>query len=257
MTETQHVPALSEAAAGLGISYAHGSGPDSGSDKAVDGDTDNGSDGGGSGSGFGNGSDNGSGNGTGNGSDKAVDGGTDNRSDSGPDETPATDDRDPAQVLTTMVGHVLALAETWTDWDGRPVPAGDRLYTPHKAIRRVADHMVDHLAEMEARLAGEETQPDRWHASASTTAADLAPFTGADLDEARSRLTRLARIWATRLDALTPDELDRSPGAGWTFRQLAFHVAESVYYADSVGDRHAPSRPMNSRAATGLTSTAS
>ncbi|MFB8034810.1 hypothetical protein ACFC5Z_18090 [Streptomyces sp. NPDC056004] len=136
-----------------------------------------------------------------------------------------------------MVGHVLALAATWTDWDGRPVPAGDRLYTPHKAIRRVADHMVDHLAEMEARLAGEETQPDRWHASASTTAADLAPFTGADLDEARSRLTRLARIWATRLDALTPDELDRSPGTGWTFRQLAFHVAESVYYADSVGDQ--------------------
>ncbi|MEU0626501.1 hypothetical protein [Streptomyces sp. NPDC005989] len=230
MTETQHVPALSEAAGGLGISYAHGSGPDSGSDKAVDGDTDNGSDGGGSGSG--------SGNGTGNGSDKAVDGGTDNRSDSGPDETPATDGRDPAQVLTAMVGHVLALAETWTDWDGRPVPADGRLYTPHKAIRRVADHMVDHLAEMEARLAGEETQPDHWHASATTTAADLAPFTGADLDEARSRLTRLARIWATRLDALTPDELDRSPGAGWTFRQLAFHVAESVYYADSVGDRH-------------------
>lgn len=50
------------------------------------------------------------------------------------------------------------------------------------------------------------------------------------------RLTRLARIWANRLDALTPDELDRSAGTGWTFRQLAFHVAESVYYADAVGD---------------------
>ncbi|MEU2670416.1 hypothetical protein ABZ622_16365 [Streptomyces sp. NPDC007164] len=154
----------------------------------------------------------------------------------GPAETPATDDRDPAQLLTAMVDHVLALAATWPDWDGRPVPAGDRLYTPHKAIRRVADHMVDHLAEMEARLVGEETQPDHWHASATTTAADLAPFTGADLDEARSRLTRLARIWANRLDALTPDELDRSAGTGWTFRQLAFHLAESVYYADAVGD---------------------
>ncbi|MGW2105161.1 hypothetical protein [Streptomyces sp. NPDC001948] len=166
-----------------------------------------------------------------------------------PDETPATDDRDPAQVLTAMVGHVLALAATWTDWDGHPVPAGDRLYTPHKAIRRVADHMVDHLAEMEARLTGEETQPDHWHASATTTAADLAPFTGADLDEARSRLTRLARIWANRLDALTPDELDRSPGAGWTFRRLAFHVAESVYYADSVGDQHVRSGAPSGRSA--------
>lgn len=152
------------------------------------------------------------------------------------DEVPATDDRDPARLLTAMVDRVLDLAETWTAWDGRPVPAGDRLYTPHKAIRRVADHMVDHLAEMEARLVGEETQPDHWHASATTTGADLAPFTAADLDEARSRLTRLARIWANRLDTLTPDELDRSAGSGWTFRQLAFHLAESVYYADSVGD---------------------
>ncbi|MDK0520099.1 hypothetical protein [Streptomyces sp. ML-6] len=134
-----------------------------------------------------------------------------------------------------MVDHVLALAGTWTAWDGRPVPAGDRLYTPHKAIRRVADHMVDHLAELEARLVGEETRPDHWHASTITTAADLAPFTGADLDEARSRLTRLARIWANRLGALTPDQLDRSPGKGWTFRQLAFHTAESAYYADCVG----------------------
>jgi hypothetical protein len=152
------------------------------------------------------------------------------------DEVPATDDRDPAQLVAAMVDHVLALAATWTAWHGRPVPAGDRLYTPHKAIRRVADHMVDHLAEMEARLVGEDTQPDHWHASATTTAADLAPFTAADLDEARSRLTRLARIWANRLDALTPDALDRSAGTGWTFRQLAFHLAESAYYADSVGD---------------------
>ncbi|MGW2179122.1 hypothetical protein ACWCXX_13725 [Streptomyces sp. NPDC001732] len=152
-----------------------------------------------------------------------------------PEEVPATDGRDPAQLVTAMVDHVLALAETWTAWDGRPVSAGDRIYTPHKAIRRVADHMIDHLAELEARLVGEETQPDHWHASATTTAADLAPFTAADLDEARSRLTRLARIWANRLDTLPPDQLDHSPGTGWTFRQLAFHLAESVYYADSVG----------------------
>ncbi|WP_406321664.1 hypothetical protein [Streptomyces sp. NBC_01637] len=153
-----------------------------------------------------------------------------------PDSTPATDDRDPAGIVADMVDHVLTLAATWTAWDGHPIPADDRVHTPHKAIRRVADHLVDHLAEMEARLVGEETQPDHWHASAATTEADLAPFTGADLDEARSRLTRLARIWVNRLDALTPEQLDRSPGVGWTFRQLAFHIAESTYYAEAVGD---------------------
>jgi hypothetical protein len=101
--------------------------------------------------------------------------------------------------------------------------------------------LVDHLAEMEVRLAREETQPDRWHASAATTEADLAPFTQADLDEARSRLTRLTRIWVNRLGGLTPEQLDHSPGSGWTVRQLAFHLAGSAYYADAVGDL-APTR---------------
>ncbi|MFD1658784.1 hypothetical protein ACFSL4_11330 [Streptomyces caeni] len=48
-----------------------------------------------------------------------------------------------------MVDHVLALAATWTAWDGRPRPVDDRVYTPHKAIRRVAGHLVGPLAELE------------------------------------------------------------------------------------------------------------
>ncbi|MFI6320398.1 hypothetical protein ACIBG8_22890 [Nonomuraea sp. NPDC050556] len=152
------------------------------------------------------------------------------------EEIPGTDDRSPAAVVTGMVDHVLNLAPTWVHWDGQPRHVDDRVYTPHKAIRRVADHLVDHLAEVEARLAGREPYEDRWHASMITTEADLAPFTELDVDEARSRLTRLAQIWAVRLDALTEDELDRSPGAGWSVRQIAFHLEGSVYYADSVGD---------------------
>ncbi|MFD5280826.1 hypothetical protein [Streptomyces rubrogriseus] len=142
----------------------------------------------------------------------------------------------PADAVIGMVDHVLALAAGWTRWDGTPAHVDGRVYTPHKAIRRVADHLVDHLAELEARLAGEETQPDHWHASLVTTEADRAAFTAEDLDEARSRLTRLARIWANRLDALTDEQLDHSPGEGWSFRELATHLAESAYYADAVGD---------------------
>jgi hypothetical protein len=152
------------------------------------------------------------------------------------DDSPITDGRVPTQVLTEMVDHVLRLATTWTVWDGRPLHSNGRVYTPHKAIRRVTDHLIDHLAELEARLAGHETIADHWHASAITTPADLASFTEQDLDEARSRLTRLAQIWTNRLNALTLDQLDHSPGKGWTFRQIAFHLAESAYYADAVGD---------------------
>lgn len=152
------------------------------------------------------------------------------------EDRPVTDDRDPADVVSGMVDHVLALVDTWTGWDGVPRSVDDRVYTPHKAVRRVADHLIDHLAEIEARLAGEATIPDRWHASAITSPADLAPFTAEDRDEARSRLSRLALVWRQRLRALDDERLDRREGDAWTIREVAFHVAESAYYADAVGD---------------------
>ncbi len=151
------------------------------------------------------------------------------------DERPATDDRDPADVVSGMVDHVLRLVDTWTTWDGAPGRVDDRVYTPHKAVRRVADHLVDHLAEVDARLAGEPTIPDRWHASAITTPADLAPFTDDDRDEAHSRLDRLAQVWRLRLRSLDDDRLDRQEGDAWTIREIAFHLEESTYYADAVG----------------------
>ncbi|MGL5857082.1 MAG: hypothetical protein ACRC35_01500 [Angustibacter sp.] len=156
-------------------------------------------------------------------------------------ELPETDDRHPADVVTAMVEHVLRLAESWTAWDGVPVQApvdGEppRTYTPHKAVRRVADHLIDHIAELEARLSGRPTEPDRWHGSTMTTPADLARFTAQDVDEARSRLRRLALIWDVRLRSLSVDQLDATAGAAWSARQVAFHAAESVFYADAIGD---------------------
>ena len=151
-------------------------------------------------------------------------------------DLPRTDDRRPADVVSAVVGRVLGLAGTWTAWDGVPRSVEGRLYTPHKAIRRVTDHLVDHLAEIEARVAGVPTIPDSWHASATTTPADLASFTADDLDEARSRLIRLAQIFEIRLRALTQAQLDHRDTGAWSPLQIAFHLEESSYYAEAVGD---------------------
>jgi len=152
------------------------------------------------------------------------------------EERPVVDERDPAVAIQEMVDHVLHLADTWTRWDGRPRPVDDRVYTPHKAIRRVADHMLDHLAQLEAHLAGVPPLPDRWHGSMVTTAADLAPFAQDDLDEARSRLTRLAQLWRLRLAGVEPGELDRGVGDAYTPREMAFCAVGSNYYADAIGE---------------------
>jgi hypothetical protein len=62
-----------------------------------------------------------------------------------------------------------------------------------------------------------------------------ASFAADDLDEARSRLWRLGLIWKVRLRSLSDEQLDASEGGAWTLRQVSFHVAESAFYADSVG----------------------
>ena len=152
------------------------------------------------------------------------------------DNRPTLDGREPADAIVDMVEHVLRLAATWTRWDGRPRPIDDRVYTPHKAIRRVADHMLDHIAQLEAHLTGTAPLPDRWHGSMITTAADLAPFDERDLDEARSRLSRLAQLWRLRLAQVPPEELDRAEGDAYTPREMAFCAVGSTYYADAIGE---------------------
>jgi hypothetical protein len=147
---------------------------------------------------------------------------------------PAVDDRDPAEVVAAAVDRVLELAEGYLGWDGRPRYRGGNAWTPHKALRRVADHLLDHLTEIECRLAGVPSPPDRWHGRMVTLESDWAHFTEVDLDEATSRLRRLALCYRARLDGLPAAVLDGSPADGtWTIREVAFHVAGVTYYAES------------------------
>jgi hypothetical protein len=118
---------------------------------------------------------------------------------------------DPGWAVEEATRRVLVLASTWLAWDGRGRLAEDgrRVYTPHNAVRRYADHLVDHLAQVEALLAGVPTRPNRWHESAVTFEADWARFTEADLAEATERLTRLSTTFRLRLLSAGEQEWDR------------------------------------------------
>jgi len=145
--------------------------------------------------------------------------------------------QNPGELVEQAVGRCLQLVVTWPAWDGEPRMSDDgRTFTPHKAVRRIADHLVDHLAEVEALLAGVATQPDEWHASALTSAADLAPFTVEDVREAEQRLQRLGRTFALRYAALDPAEWDKDRSPNWTLREIAEHLTELDWYASQVGD---------------------
>jgi hypothetical protein len=142
---------------------------------------------------------------------------------------------DPGALVSAAVARSLDLASAWFAWDGRPlVTDGDNLWTPHKALRRITDHLIDHLAEVEALLAGAPTIPDGWHGRMVTLDGDWARFTELDLAEARQRLTRLGQCYELRY-ASCPDEWDSPRTPNWTLREIAVHVAGVVWYAEQVG----------------------
>jgi hypothetical protein len=145
----------------------------------------------------------------------------------------------PARVVVASVDHCLDLVATWHAWDGRPIARTiDGLpstWTPHKALRRITDHLIDHLHEVEALLAGAEPVPDEWHGRLVTLDADWARFTELDFDEARSRLRRLARCYQLRYDTAGLGSWDAPRGEAWTLREIADHVAGVTFYAEQVG----------------------
>jgi len=149
-------------------------------------------------------------------------------------------DKNPAECVVEAVDRCLALAATWHAWDGIPIARIDdegrsNTWTPYKALRRIADHLLDHLQEVEALLAGAEPVPDHWHGRLVTLDADWSRFTELDLDEARSRLTRLARCLLLRYAAAGPEAWDAPRGEAWTLRAIAEHVANVTWYAEQVG----------------------
>jgi len=85
-----------------------------------------------------------------------------------------------------------------------------RITPSHQALRRHADHLVDHLAGVHVLLAGVPTEADHWHASAVTVAADWAAFGAADLHEAAERLRRLAHTYQLVYTSAGPAAWDAS-----------------------------------------------
>ena len=145
-------------------------------------------------------------------------------------------DGDVTRLIPDAVRQVLDVAETWLGWNGAQIRREGNVWTPHKALRRVADHLLDHLAEIEGRLAGLPTLPDAWHGRMVTTDADFARFTEIDLDEATSRLLRLAACYQALLAGRAAADLDTRPDEGtWTLREVVHHVSGVTAYADMMG----------------------
>ena len=148
----------------------------------------------------------------------------------------------PDELVLRATEDALARAESWIGWSGDAVMSLGNAWTPHKSLRRIADHLVDHLCQIETRMAGAAPVPDAWRGRSVTLDSDWARFTGQDLDEATARIRRLAEVMALRLRAARAD-WDTPAGDEWTIRAIAEHLAEaSAAYASLP-----PATPLASR----------
>jgi hypothetical protein len=133
---------------------------------------------------------------------------------------------DPDELVIEATEDALARAATWIGWDSGAVMSLGNAWTPHKALRRITDHLIDHLCQIEARAADEAPVPDLWRGRSVTLDSDWARFTEQDLDEASARIRRLAQVMALRLRALSAD-WDAEVPDQWTLRAIAEHLADA------------------------------
>jgi hypothetical protein len=136
------------------------------------------------------------------------------------------DDREAA--MRAALDACFATAETWLGWSGQPRVGMGSVWTPHKVLRRITDHFIDHLAQVEALVAGLPASEITWQGRMTTFDSDWARFTESDLREAKARLGRLGELYLRRLRALGPDEYDRGRDGEWTVRQITEHLIEAI-----------------------------
>lgn len=113
-------------------------------------------------------------------------------------------------------------------------------YTPRKPLRRVLDHALDHLNQIDQwqrwrRDGVVPTPTDGWVGSTVTLPEDRLPLTASDLDAWLWRIDQAMRLLIQRVAALVGEELDwQPPDGGWALRRVLHHVARSeVLYAAS------------------------
>jgi hypothetical protein len=123
--------------------------------------------------------------------------------------------------------------------DARPAPltaprgVGRYTYTPRKALRRVLDHALDHLNQIDQWLAWQRhgvvpTPTDGWVPSTVTLPDDRLPLAPADLDAWLWRIDQATRLVVQRAAGLTEAELDwLPPDGGWPLRRVLHHLARS------------------------------
>ncbi len=163
---------------------------------------------------------------------------------------------DPAGHIRAAHAHARPYLERLPRHDPTRAVVADaeHTYRPRTILRRVLDHALDHLNQVEQWLCWQEhgsvpTPTDGWATSATTLDEDQLPVSAADLEAWLWRLDLANVLLAGRAERLSDAQLDwLPPDGGWSLRRALHHVASAeIYYAvwldeplpDDAGARYA------------------
>lgn len=123
-------------------------------------------------------------------------------------------------------------------------------YTPRKILRRILDHALDHLNQIEQWLAWQEhgtvpTSTDGWATSGETLPEDLQLVSSTELQAWIWRIDLTVKLVACRAKQLSTQQLDWTPpDGGWTLRQMLHHLASAETYYAIWMDEALPNEPI-------------
>jgi hypothetical protein len=131
----------------------------------------------------------------------------------------------PDEKLLLAVEDTLEQMDRWSGWNGVSTRGGGSVWTPQKSTRRITDHLIDHLTQIECRIAGVEPVPDTWRGRRVTLDSDWARFSELDFEEARARIRRVAQVLALQIRA--HEEL-WDDGGEWSLRGIVDHLIQAM-----------------------------
>ena len=123
-------------------------------------------------------------------------------------------------------------------------------YTPRKILRRVLDHTLDHLNQIDQWLDWQRegttpTPTDGWVGSTVTLDEDHLPLQAAELNAWLWRIDLAAAMVAQRASRLTEDQLDwLPPNGGWSLRRTLRHLAATELFYSGWLDEPLPDQPV-------------
>lgn len=158
------------------------------------------------------------------------------------------------EVVSPMTNELF---DRLTDAHPAPLTAaagvGRYTYTPRKVLRRVLDHALDHVNQIDQWRAWRRdgtvpTPTDGWVPSTETLPDDRLPLAPSDLGAWLWRIDQAAHVLARQAAGLSHDELDwLPPDGGWPLRRVLHHVARSEHLYSASLDEALPADDVAAR----------